>query len=183
MVYSWESSPRLWSVLLLFNYSPCVLYLVDCLVPPHYSCDPHSLLDSPVYIYLSLCTYTGCQNVDHFLCRVPCTPDYWEIAEYTLCLDLWFLPAPSWSVCHICSFLLPFLCTSTTILASSLVPFHICLLVLTPDLVFDFSFVQCLCTAYLLITWLCKPWALKTMFFCIFPGLHLVSHPSVTYLI
>ena len=33
-------------LLLLFNYSPCIFSLVDCLVPPH----TPSLLDSPVYM-------------------------------------------------------------------------------------------------------------------------------------
>ena len=99
-----ESSPRL----SLSNYSPCVSSLVLLFSTSLIPRDPHSLLDSPMYIYLSLCTYKPSER-DNFLCRVPCTPDYWEIAEDTL-LDFRFLPTPSGFLCLSAFSLWPLIC-------------------------------------------------------------------------
>ena len=130
-------------------------------------------------IYLSLCTYTPSER--------------WSFSVLSslharLLRDCWRHPlfwpfifaCPLWSVwLSALLFLTLCLCSSTTILICSLVPLQICLLVLTPDwfLTFLLPSIFVLQPSDYLAT---KTWTLKTTFYCISPGLHLVPYPSIT---
>ena len=102
--------------LIIVWYPSCFSPLSNCVDPPHCP-KPCLACLIPLCISTSVCALRICQNVDDFLCRVTCTPDYWNSVNDTLCLDFLLLRAPSGFVCHsdfplwllICLFRLRFL--------------------------------------------------------------------------
>ena len=143
--------------------------------------DPHSLLDSPVYIYLSLCTYTASEpwsfSVPSYL-HTRLLRDCWRHPLFDTC----FLPATSGSVCPSASCWLLLFCVARRRLPPA--PWYLRTSTLR-FFIFDCfptSRLHCVSVLHLsdyLVTESCN---IKDNVFCIIPGLHLVPYLSVTYL-
>ena len=160
------------SDLWMFNHSPCVPSLVDCLVYLLTPRDLHSLLVSPVYKYL--CTLIPRQNIDQlFSAEIPVRLFIWDIGYDTFCFLIRRLLSPFWFICSSDFWFWLLIYSPTMIPACPPVLLILCFLVLD-----DGSFLTTLLPVVWiyasLITWLLNS-AWINNHFCICPGLHLTE--------
>ena len=145
------------------------------LSPSPLPCDPHSFLDSPVYIYLSLCTYTPSE---HWSLSVPSSLYARLLRDDWRHPFVWLLPAPSGFVCLSAFCLWLLICLPRW--RCSPAPWYLCTSAFWFWLLIGFQLLFCPVSLYCtsLINWLPN---IKDHVFCILPGLHLVPYLSVRF--
>ena len=130
-----------------------------------------------MYIYLSLCTYTPSErwsfSVPSYL-YARLLRDCWRHPLF----DIWFLPAPSGSVCPSASCLWLLFCVPRR--RFRLLPGTFAHLLFGYDCCFLTTLLPNVSVLYLSDYLVTESWNIKDNIFCIIPGLHLVPYPSVT---